>query len=119
MSQIQHVKVLPFLKPYRSKKDGKHQLMMRSIIGYLKLGKVIWNNPIDIIIQSRNEENIRITSEEFENRKSNNSLIYRIYEVEGMIRGAIRRLTLQSFNEGVNRYHPSAKTVTTFYFDRN
>ena len=95
MSQNQRVKILPLLKPYKSKKDGKHQLMMRTIIGYSKLGKVIWNNPIDIIIQSRNEEDIRITPEEFENRKSNSSLIYRIFEVDGMIQGAIRRLTLQ------------------------
>jgi hypothetical protein len=95
MSRKQTIKVTPFLKPYKSEKDGKHQLMMRIKVGSSQLGKVIWMNPIDIKILSQGEEDIRITSEEFANRKSNNSLIYRIYEVEGMVRGAIQRLTLQ------------------------
>ena len=94
MNQIQHIKIYPFLKPYRGKKDGKQQLMMRSKIGHAKLGKIKYRNPIDVKIITKNGELIRLTPEEFHNRKNNSSLAFRLYEAEGLLRGAIRRLTL-------------------------
>ena len=95
--EIQIIKVYPFLKPYKRQKDGLQQVMVRVKLGSKNKGKTSILKTIDIPLLSENEEIIRLTKQQFDNRKNENGVMLRYYEVIGLLNKGIYILSKEGF----------------------
>ena len=89
MEQFSIIYSFPFLKHYEGKKDGKNQVMIRTKLGFVNLGKTEYKKTVDIRLLSNKSETIKITKEEFKSRANNRELMFRILEVGTLIKSAI------------------------------
>ena len=92
------LKTYPFLKPYKRKKDGLKQVMIRIKIGSKRMGRTYHDKTIDIQLLSETGERYHLNEQQFANRKNENGLMQRFYEIIGLINKGVFLLNKEGFD---------------------
>lgn len=92
------IKTYLFLKPYQRKKDGLKQVMIRVKLGSKRMGKTYHEKTIDIQLLSESGEKYHLNEQQFANRKNENGLMGRFYEIIGLINKGVFLLNKEGFD---------------------